>query len=378
MLSKQEKNIMSIKRRKGFGPDNEKQEINLEKYEERGWSPEEIQSHTKRGTFIRFAFLDLDKFGGDIYHEELINIAIRAAGNRDRADEDIARSFKTKGWSYDPFPPIVDTNWKVKDGRTRIRAAILAGEKFIPAAIFAYPDEEDVKTAYVQSLSEGLIGNDDLISHPTKSEDLIEAGISAIVDGNVQHDKTAIASLLFNEFEAERFVKQEEIPDLVEQIFEAVAGGQQAIWIPGRSEVVTYLKKCPDIPKDACLDGEVCLNGKKVFVYAAPSNTNQGRLWGQIAKQIPEESYIVFYTTKKIPSKIKKGYSDFISFIDMRYEECFEIVNRTASQSGFNINIKPPTKKPYKVLGVIPQLNLDETHQTLRKSNRLITLEDYC
>jgi len=37
---------MSIKRRKGFGPDNEKQEINLEKYEKRGWSPEEIQSHT--------------------------------------------------------------------------------------------------------------------------------------------------------------------------------------------------------------------------------------------------------------------------------------------------------------------------------------------
>ena len=368
---------MSIRRRKGFGPDNDKQEVNLDKYEGR-WTEEEIHSHTKRGTFIRFAFLELDKFGGDIYHEELINIAIRAAGNRDRADEVIARTYKNKGWKYDPFPPIVDTCFKVKDGRTRIRAAILAGEKFIPVAVFSYPDEEDAKVAYVQSLSEGLIGNDDLISRPTKAVDLIEAGISAITDGNIQHDKTAIASLLFNEFEAERFVKQEEIPDLVEQIFEAVSGGQQAIWLPERSEVLSYLKKSPDLPKDACLEDEVCLGGKRVFVYAAPSNTNQGRLWGQIAKQIPEECYVVLYTTKKIPSKIKKGYADFMNFIDMRYEECFEIVNRTASQSGFPINITAPKTRPYTLLGVIPQLNQDETHQTLRKGNRLIRLDEYC
>ena len=368
---------MSIKRRKGFGPDNDKQEINLDKYEGR-WTEEEIKSHTKRGIFIRFAFLELDKFGGDIYHEELINIAIRATGNRDRADEGIARTYKTKGWKYDPFPPIVDTSWKVKDGRTRIRAAILAGEKFIPVAIFSYPDEEDEKVAYVQSLTEGLIGNDDLISRPTKAIDLIEASISAITDGNIKHEKAAIASLLFNEFEAERFVKQEEIPDLVEQIFEAVSGGQQAIWLPERSEVLAYLKKSPDLPSDACLEDDVCLGGKKVFVYAAPSNTNQGRLWGQIAKQIPEECYVVLYTTKKIPSKIKKGYTDFMAFIDMRYEECFEIVNRTASQSGFQINISAPKQRPYKIIGVIPQLNQDETHKTLRKANRLIQLDEYC
>lgn len=368
---------MSVKRRKGFGPENDKQEIDLEKYEGR-WSDEEIQSHTKRGTFIRFAFLDLDKFGGDIYHEELINIAIRSNGNRDRGDEGICRSFNTKGWKYDPFPPIVDIKFRVKDGRTRIRAAILAGERFIPVAVFSYPDEEDTKTAFVQSLTEGLIGNDDLISRPTKAADLIEAGIAAITDGGIKHEKSAIANLLFNEFEAERFVKQEDIPDLVEQIYEAVDDGQQAIWLPDRSEVLAYLKKCPDIPDDACLDGEVCLNGKRVLVYAAPSNTNQGRLWGQIAREIPEECYVVLYTTKKIPSKIKKGYIEMMDYVDGRYEECFEIVNRTASVTGFNMNIQAPKKRPYTVLGVVPQLNMDETHKTLRKANRLIKLDEYC
>lgn len=368
---------MAIKRRKGFGPENDKQEIDLEKYEGR-WSDEEIHSHTKRGKFVGFAFLDLYKFGGDIFHEELINIAIRSNGNRGGGDEGICLSFKTKGWKYDPFPPIVDINFRVIDGRTRIRAAILAGERFIPVAVFSYPDEEDTKTAFVRSLTEGLIGNDDLISRPTKAADLIEAGIAAITDGGIKHEKSAIANLLFNEFEAERFVKQEEIPDLVEQIYEAVDDGQQAIWLPDRSEVLAYLKKCPDIPDDACLDGEVCLSGKRVLVYAAPSNTNQGRLWGQIAREIPEECYVVLYTTKKIPSKIKKGYTEMMDYVDGRYEECFEIVNRTASVTGFNMNIQAPKKRPYSVLGVIPQLNMDETHMTLRKANRLIKLDEYC
>lgn len=363
---------MTIQVRKGFGPQN--QDIDLTKYEGR-WSEEEIQRHSKRGKFIRFAFLDLNKFGGDLFHEELINLAIREDGSRGNADQGIAYSYETKGWSYNPFPPIVDTSFKVKDGRTRIRAAMLAGCTFIAVAVFAYPDEADAQTAFVQSLSEGLIGNDDLISRPTKEADLFEAGIAAVTDGNIQHDKTAIAELLFNEFEAERFIKPDEIADLVEQIYDAVLGGQRAVWVPDRADVLAYLKKSPDMPKDAALEDEVMLGKKRVFVYAAPSNTNQGRLWGMIAREIPEDCYVVLYTTKKVPSKIKKGYKDFMAFIEMRYQECFEIVNRTASATGFNIKLEPPVKRPWKLLGVIPQMN-DETHETLRKDHRLISIDD--
>lgn len=363
---------MDIQVRKGFGP--QKQDIDLKRYENR-WSEQEIQSHSKRGKFIRFAFLDINKFKGDIFHEELINLAIREDGSRGNADKDIAYSYETKGWSYNPFPPIVDTSFKVKDGRTRIRAAILAGCTFIAVAVFAYPDEEDAQTAFVQSLSEGLIGNDDLISRPTKYGDLFEASVAAVTEGGVDHDKTAIADLLFNEFEALRFIKPDEISNLVEDVYDAVQGGQSAVWIPDRSDVLAYLRKSPDVPKDACLDGDVCNNGKRVFVYAAPSNTNQGRLWGMIAREIPEDCYVVLYTTKKIPSKIKRGYEEFMSFIDMRHKECFEIVNRTASAAGFTIKIEPPVKSPWKILGVIPQLT-SETHENLRRAHRLIQVED--
>ena len=354
--------------RRGFGPNS--QDIDLEKYEGR-WSEEEIQSHSKRGKFIRFAFLDLERFENDAFHEELLNLAIREDGNRDDADQGIAHSFYTKGWSYDPFPPIVDTSFKVKDGRTRIRAAILAGCTFIAVAVFSYPDEDDSEKAFVHSLSEGLIGNDDLISRPTKYGDLFEAGIAAVTDGGIEHDKTAIADLLFNEFEALRFIKQDEVADLVEAIYDAVLGGQRAVWIPDRNDILAYLRKSPDVPKDAVLIG----GKKKVFVYAAPSKTNQGRLWGMIAREVPEDCYVVLYTTKKVPSQIKKGYEDFMSFIDMRYEECFEIVNRTADATGFQIKIDPPVKRPWQLLGVMPQMNTD-SHTKLRMAHKLIQIKD--
>ena len=360
---------MTITFKGGFGP--QKQDIDLTKYKDR-WSDEEIQRHSKRGKFIQFAFLDLKKFGGDIFHEELINLAIRENGSRGNADEDIAFSFETRGWSYDPFPPIVNTSFETQDGRTRIRAAIIAGCEFIPVAVFSYPHEEDIEvSALVQHLSEGLIGNDDLISRPTKYGDLFEASVAAVTDGGVEHDKDAIADLLFNEFEALRFIKQNEVSDLVEAIFDAVQNGQRAVWNPNRKDVLAYLKKSPDLPRDACLKG---IDGKQVYVYSS-GETNRGRLWMNISKDVPEDCYVVLYTTGKIPSKIRNGYEDFMSFIEMRYKECFEIVNRTASAAGINIKIEPPGKRPWKLLGVIPQLN-NTTHETLRKAHRLIQVED--
>jgi hypothetical protein len=352
----------------------EKQDIDLNEYENR-WSEEEIQNHSKRGKFIRFTFLDLKKFGDNENHEELNNIAIRQDGNRDNADKNIAYSYKIKGWSYNPFPPIVDTSFNLKDGRTRIRAAIRAGFTLIPVAVFEYPDEKDTQTAYVQRLTEGLIGNDDLISRPTKYGDLFEAGIAAVTNGGVDHNKTAIADLLFTEFEALRFVKQDDVTNLVESIFGAVLGGQRAVWNPNRDDVLAYLKNSPDLPPDACLGGDTHVKGKKVFVYSS-GDTNRGRLWMNIAKRIPEECYAVLYSGEKNPSQIKSGYEDFMAFIEMRYRECFEIVNRTASSNGLDMNLKPPIKRPWKVIGVIPQMN-DETHETLRRAHRLSQIEEY-
>ena len=131
-----------------------------------------------------------------------------------------------------------------------------------------------------------------------------------------------------------------------------------------RKEVIEYLQNSPDLPKDAIvgasLDQQIPVGKKRVFVYSAPSRSNMGRLWGNIAHEIPKGSYVVLYTTKKFPSKIKRDYMEFMDYQTKRYEECFEIVNLSNDQ----FQVKVPDKQPWKLLGFMPQLNTVE-HQTL-------------
>lgn len=355
--------------KKGFG-----QELDLENYEGR-WSQEECNGHTKRGVFVKFSYLYIGEL--DYSDEQLHNAAIRATGNKDRADEKIKHSYSRVGWKYNDFPPIVGTDGKIRDGRTRIRAAILAGEQWIPVAIFVYREDETVNE-FIADLSEGLISNDGLINRPTTFADLSEGGVTAVKSGAILHEKTAIYDLVYNEFEAERFISEKEIPALVDEIYDRVTRGEDAVIQLTREEVIAYLKKSPDVPSNVCWPGEPCLPGHaKLEVYAAPSNTNQARLWGKIARNIPEETLIVFYTTSKVPTQIGKGYTDMMKYVDDRYDECFDIVNKTYAAKDLALGIKAPKERPYRVLGVYPQLPFDETHITYRRMHKIIRLEDY-
>ena len=361
---------------KGFGNG---QTVDITQYKGR---EKEAQENTKRGKFVCFGLLDLSKYylpngKPNLLHPDLLNIAIREKQNKDNADKRISRDYKRKGWSYSPIPLQVDIKTgKPKNGRTRIRAALRNGERFIPCSYFDYTKDKKV-SKHVQELSEGLIGNDCLISRPTRFEDLVEACISAVKHGKVREERSSILNLLANEFEAERFVDQTEFSDITDMVLDAVQNGEDAMWMPDRDEVIEYLKNSPDLPFDAVfapLDQPIPLGKKRVFVYAAPSQSNQGRLWGMIAHEIPKGSYVVLYTTKKFPSRLRNDYNEFMDYQDWRYEECFEIVN--LSTQGITIQAPASDERPWKLLGVIPQIQNDE-HKALCQYNELIKPEDF-
>ena len=94
----------------------------------------------KSSVLIDFAKISLK--GYNLWDDELNNAAVRDDQNKDHADEDIAYSYKKDGWLYSSFPPIISTDGSIKDGRTRIRAALLAGWDSILVAIFSYDDEK--------------------------------------------------------------------------------------------------------------------------------------------------------------------------------------------------------------------------------------------
>jgi len=341
---------------------------------------EEAQDRTKRGKFLYIGFFDLNKYylpngKPNLSHPDLLNISIRSKQNKDNADKKIARDYKRKGWSYLPFPFQVDIKTgKPKNGRTRIRAALLNGERFIPCAYFDYEDDLEV-SSYVQELTEGLIGNDGLVERVTTFEDLVEAGIAVVKKGDIEETRPAVLNLIANEFEAERFVDESEFTDIADMILDAVRDGQDTMWLPDRNAVIDYLKNSPDLPKDAIfapLDQNIPAGRKRVFVYAAPSDTNKGRLWGMIAHEIPKGSYVVLYTTRKFPSKMKDDYVDFMDYQNWRYEECFKIVNLSNDQ----FQVKVPKTRPWELIGVLPQKMRDHDHVTAQSYNQLIKLED--
>tara|TARA_B100000579_G_C22770660_1_gene823779 strand:- start:62 stop:1165 length:1104 start_codon:yes stop_codon:yes gene_type:complete len=365
--------MKTIKTYKGFG---NSQVVDVSNYQGR---ENEAPENTKRGNFIIFGFLDLNKYylpNGEpnFSHADLLNIAIREKQNKDNAHKRIARDYKRKGWSYVPFPLQVDIKTgKPKNGRTRIRAALLNGETCIPCAYFDYTEDNKV-SGHVQELSEGLIGNDGLVSRVTRFEDLVEAGISACKHGEVNEDRVSILNLLANEFEASRFVDETEFSDIADMVLDAVNDGQDAMWMPERDEVIEYLKNSPDLPKDAVfasLDQDIPKGKKRVFVYSAPSQSNKGRLWGNIAHEIPQGSYVALYTTKKFPSKMKKDYVEFMEYQDWRYEECFEIVSLSIQ----GVTLEAPKDRPWELIGVIPQINNNE-HNNKRNYNRLVKLNE--
>ena len=181
--------------------------------------------------------------------------------------------------------------------------------------------------------------------------------------------------MIANEFEAERFVDESEFTDIADMILDAVRDGQDTMWLPDRNAVIDYLKNSPDLPKDAIfapLDQNIPAGRKRVFVYAAPSDTNKGRLWGMIAHEIPKGSYVVLYTTRKFPSKMKDDYVDFMDYQNWRYEECFKIVNLSNDQ----FQVKVPKTRPWELIGVLPQKMRDHDHVTAQSYNQLIKLED--
>ena len=364
---------------KGFGNG---QVVDISNYNGR---EKEAKETTKRGKFVDWGYLSLERYylpngKPNLLHPDLLNIAIRAKQNIENNDGRIARDYKRRGWNYGPFPLQADIKTgKPKNGRTRIRAALRNGEKFIPCAWFNYEETKKV-SGLVQELSEGLIANDGLVSTVTKFEDLVEAGIEAVTKGEVKEDKQSILELLAKEFEADRFVDTTEFSDIADQILDAVHEGQEAMMMLSRAEVIEYLKNSPDLPKDAVfasLDQPIPVGKKRVFIYSAPSKSNRGRLWGNIAHEIPKGCYVVLYTTKKFPSKIKKDYTEFMEYQDKRYIECFDIVNDTyrGLNSGFNLTVEAPKTRPWSLIGVIPQLNNIE-HQTLVRYHQLTQIED--
>ena len=336
------------------------------------WTQEELDSIQKYGKFIKFSKFDIS--GYKIYCDELNNAAVRDDQNQDDASETIAYSYERNGWNYGPFPPIISSTGKIKDGRTRIRAAIMQGWKYIPVAVYTYAEEYESMSDIV----DGIIANDHLVSRRANTNDIVRAGCSAISRNLLNPDYASIEFFLYNEIEVERFFNNISgtITKIANRILaESTPDGDPIVLLKGRSEWIEYLDGCKQVSElDIAMPDEPTPFDENQLVFYSTGKTNARRCWIDhiLANAMKSHhTYIVLYSTDRTPDKVRENSVNFQKDLEMFYAESIQLINNQLN----GISISVAKDRPFTILGVIPQFADDETHKQLRSLNRLVPLD---
>lgn len=347
-------------------------DLDPKQYEGR-WSKEQLNAKQKYGKFVKFAKIDIS--GYKLYDDELNNVAVRSEQNKDDATDDIAYSYEEHGWDYNPFPPIVSTKGKTKDGRTRIRAALVAGWKYILVAIFSYDEEVNEEASDIVN---GLIANNHLVARRANMNDFVTAGCAMVSKGLLNCDQSSIDDWLYNEVGIESFYSNiaGTITKISNRILkESTPDGDPIIIDKTRSEWIEYLEDCKEVKSlgISLPDTPNPLNENQLVLYST-GKTNARRCWvDQILANTTQghHTHIVLYCTEKTADKLREEVKNFANDLEMFYAQTIKLINSQLA----GIQIALPAERPFTIIGAIPQFADDEKHKELRSMNRLIPLD---
>lgn len=367
---------IKLEDKKGFNPIVTCAELDPQEYIKNDVY-KQVHKKQKFGKFIKFAKIPITKY--KLWHDQLNNAEVRDDQNKDHADEDIAYSYKKDGWIYTSFPPIISTDGSIRDGRTRIRAAIHAGWDQILVAIYSY-DEDKVDPEYA-SITNGLIANNHTTARSASMNDFVKAGKSLIKRDKLEREHSAIEEWLINDVEIANFfdVDAGTHTKIKNRIFNESAEDSDIIIDKDRDEWIEYVKQSPEFKELNILppDSPTPFNENKLILYSA-SRTNARRCFCDsiLSNQSKDEevckhSYIVLYSNDRTEEKVRQAVKDFESDLNTFYTQSVNMVNGLIN----GIDIKVPKTRSYTIIGIVPLFEYNDTHKTLRSLNRVVPLD---
>jgi len=291
-------------------------------------------------TFVTFDFLDLDEI--DLDDEDYFNLAIRDEKDNDRV-ESLRVGFANKGFLTKYWPPCFGTDGRPRDGRGRIKAAKLNGERWMPIAIYHYSD--DSARNYITN---GLIANDHDPASAPKMENFITAGVTLIQTGELDCTESEVSKWIYSEANIQNFFNNTGgvITKIIDGILKRGAeGGDPLTHRQERNEWITWIKKHVGIE----IDDKTILLGVDNITYAY-------RAWCEhilpSISKCKDPIDIILYTNSYVPEEARKSMKKFVQKLDFFYDVSFRMVNNSIS----GIKIEVSDKKPYKVIGAVPQI----------------------
>lgn len=352
-------------------------EVDLVEYESR-WTKQEIENKID-GKFIKFIWIDLSK--KDPNSNELANAGVRSEQNSSGSISDMQFSFSKRNWDISEFPPVVDTDEGVYDGRTRIIAAMAEGERFLPAAMIV-PSEKSKICAFTNGLR--------LNFHPPRKaavqEDFIVAGVELIRSKELDRDMLSIEEWLLKKVKIDDYYPNNaggSISKIISAIYNRTEkGGDPIVRKLDREKWLDWLESSPDMVdvSGRKIDSRINLDTDSDFLlYDAPSSTNETRLLGKILENgcRGRHTYFALYSTnEKDVEYLRAGYKNFLTNVQTYHSSIIKYTNYSVNFPGIDLT-KMETPKLYTCLGVLPQLFDGEGHEKAFKAHRIISIDRF-
>ena len=354
-------------------------EIDLSTYNR--WSKTAIEEKLTSGEFVKFVWVDLHQKNPD--DDEFTNAGVRSEQNTEDSVPNMRFSLTKNGWDDSDLPPIIDSEGKFQDGRTRALALMAEGERWCPAAQVILKDKSKSSI-----FANGLRLNFHAPRRRAVQEDFAVAGIELIRSGELKRDIPSIESWLFNKVKIDDFYPNNAggaISKIVDAIYDRTEnGGDPIVRKLDRVGWLDYLETSPDM---------VDANGKKIsarmnnalknncdfVLYDAPSSTNESRLLSRILQNASKgiHTYFVLYANnEKSADYIRNGFKAFLKTVETYHAAIVKYANNSVNSAGIDLT-KMNTPKLYTCLGVLPQLFDGNGHESAFKAHRIISVDQF-
>ena len=345
-------------------------EVNVNDYSTRYVeNPDPALTKFNNLTFMEFGWEyigDIDPHDESTWPEELKNEGVRADQNSGVGKDELAYDFRVNGWSTDSFPPIKKTNGKWEDGRTRIFAARLNNEDFIPRALF----NSNTETPVSDSTANGLIANNHQKAKPSTMEDFIESGIKVVESEEVKRDSNDIMKWLTVKAKVEERFSNDggTWTKIVNAVMERTSRTKELVIIKDgetwRNDFVGKMSQYKNNPESALL--LMANTGNSAIKYWTDHVLPNGGT--------PRD--LILYTKSYSPAKCAKDVEFFINKVKELHAQTFGYVNDIVSSNTEMFTLRVPKELPFKISGVIPNLKKDG-QPTMLSNYQLVSTDEY-
>ena len=319
--------------------------------------------HQLGAFFIRFDVLDLDTV--DESDEDFFNVGVREEDPQAQSEriDNLIASYEDRGWDSTFFPPCFGIDGKPRDGRGRIISAKRRGMRFIPIAVYEYPDDS-LRT----NLTCGLIANNHAPAERIKREDIVEAGLLLVGEGELEPTDTQILQWLTDEVEIFKIFRNPKDCSIIKNdILKRYENGS------------TIVKRGNSEQWKLWILNNLGLVDRKDYILSCVDNvTYVNKTWCEnilpliVKKKTPIP--IIVWSGEKDPVRARKNVHSFKKKIDACYEASIAMVNLHSDI--FKVQIAPEKSRPYYFKGATPQL-VGIHYEHGEEPKKLINIKDY-